>query len=203
MLALVLSPYASKIDIAYNDAERIGIEFAHNKYNTKVLLDNNANYSNVLSYLSCPNIKYVYYVGHGDSTGFSVYKDDNSGFMEVTADDINSIANGITGKTVELNSCNTFNGSLKVAFENANVKNFIGGTTYLSMGPSDDASKVFWTYFIRGNKNIGDSLKSAINLTDPSYYLHLDTDSGLWQADGFGILGSQSNMFVGNVNAKK
>ncbi|MFN7094787.1 MAG: hypothetical protein ACK4M7_05420, partial [Burkholderiales bacterium] len=111
------------------------------------LLDKDATITNYLNYLSCPNLKGFYSIGHGMNRGIMLH----DGFL--MAKKINEVLkNELEYKTiVEFNSCQVFNNPLKEAtIDEAHAQKFVGGINNLSIGTSELSSSCFWNQAFNG-----------------------------------------------------
>jgi hypothetical protein len=111
------------------------------KYNAKSLLDTDATVENYVAYLSCPNLKGFYNIGHGSEDGIML--DDGILSHDVISE---KLKDTLHEKVVVLfNSCEVFQDPLKGSLINdADAQKYAGGITPLRIGPSELASQCFW-----------------------------------------------------------
>jgi hypothetical protein len=173
---------------------RIAVEAAHSGHNVAILSDGMAHIEAFLSYLRCPNVAGVYYLGNGNPNAITLFASNSkeNKIVELTAKELRKagLDGHVSSKIIEFNSCNTFNGELKQVFMEAGVKNYIAGKTYLSLPWSSNASELFWVKLIRGG-TVKKSLDTGIYDMDPDYFIHQDDFLGY--VDTWGIYGNPDN----------
>lgn len=110
-------------------------------YVAKELLGDEASVESYMNWLSCPNLKAFYNVGHGSSDGIML----SDGVL--SHDNFTGELNKKLGEraVVLFNSCEVENDPLKSSItEDADAQKYAGGISNLVIGPSEAASKCFW-----------------------------------------------------------
>lgn len=122
------------IDYTYEKA------LAHG-YKVHKMLGNEASVENYQNWLTCPNLKGFFNVGHGSNTAIML----SDGILSNEFFN-NELKDKLHKRTVILfNSCNVHNDPLKGSVtESAEAQKYAGGITSLLIGPSEQASKCFW-----------------------------------------------------------
>lgn len=187
---LVISAYPYVA--AVNDSIAIVSEAAKKKYNTMTILDEKADGQTYRNWLSCPNLKGIYSIGHGTPEGIFVGNGDL-----VSYDFFNqpNMKNKYKNTTVIINACQVYNYPLgsTIMFGNAqeasefsenpgpNAYEFMGGHINLLMRVSERSSACFTAKAIEGAKMDYETLKQCIGtknihfqnfgLSNPGRYL--------------------------------
>lgn len=132
---------ADEIPTAKAVIEQVTTMATENGYTAAKMLGDEASVENYIGWLSCPNLKGFYNVGHGNDSGILLA----DGFLshEVFKTELNA---KLAARTVVLfNSCEVVNDPLKSSItEDANAQKYAGGITTLWIGPSEKASQCFW-----------------------------------------------------------
>lgn len=143
------------VEKVYADANAHG-------YKTIKLEGNAASIENYKNYLSCPQLKGFYNIGHGSPSGIML----SNGIL--SAKDFNAMQQKLQEKTViVLNSCQVFNDPLKSAvIAGADPQKYTGGISSLRIGTSEPASACFWSHAFNGEP-LSQWLNSCTQQLDP------------------------------------
>ncbi|VVC75468.1 hypothetical protein AQUSIP_07580 [Aquicella siphonis] len=162
---------------AVNESIEIVSEAAKKKYKTMTIVDENADGQTYKNWLSCPNLKGVYSVGHGAPDEMIVGKGDvlSYGFFNQP-----EMMNNFKNTTVVINACEVYNYPIgtNIMYGNAmlasdflrnpgpNTYEYMGGHTDLLMYSSEKSSACFMAKAIEGAKMDYDTLKQCISDQD-------------------------------------
>lgn len=153
---------------------------AKQKYKTVTILGDKADGKTYKNWLSCPNLKGFYSIGHGSPDAIMV---GNGDVIDYTFFANPQLVNKFKSTTVIFNTCQVYNfpfgteimyGNVETATEYAtnpgpNAYEFMGGHTNLMMVTSELSSACFMAQAIMGAKMDYDTLKLCIGKQDLHY----------------------------------
>lgn len=152
-------------------------EAAKKKYKTMTILNRQADAITYKNWLSCPNLKGVYSIGHGSPQELIVGNHEVLSYSFFSQPDM---VNKFKSTTVIINSCQVYNYPLgtNIMYGNAleatefstnpgpNTYEFMGGHTNLLMNSSEESSACFTAKAIEGARMDYDTLKQCISDKD-------------------------------------
>jgi hypothetical protein len=155
------------VEFAYKLAHRLG-------YKVVKLVGKSASVANYRKYLS-GHLRAFGHVGHGSAGGIAL----SNGFLWWNwFDGLTNIP--LSPAVVYFNSCETLNPPLQPAVMKAGARTFIGAKDdMLTIGPSEDVFKCFWTTVLKEKRPMRRSLKDCEKAHFPVIGEHgLSGDSG-------------------------
>lgn len=162
---------------AVNESIAIVSEEAKKKYKTMTIVNENADVNTYKNWLSCPNLKGVYSIGHGAPDEMIV---GNGEALSYSFFNQQTMVNKFKNTTVIINACQVYNYPMgtNIMYGNAmqasefsrnpgtNAYEFMGGHTDLLMFSSELSSACFTAKAIAGEKMDYDTLKQCISDKD-------------------------------------
>lgn len=155
-------------------------QIAKSKYKAVEVLTEQADGQTYANWLSCPNLKGFYTIGHGDNEGIMVGNDDVIDYQFFQS---NLLKQKYKNTTLVFNSCEVYNhplGSELLFGSNENKSSYrknpgptayqyVGGYTSLLIGSSEDISACFLSKAMSGAKMDNDLLQGCVSSYDFYY----------------------------------
>lgn len=164
-------------------------QMASTKYKSIKILDANADGQTYKNWLSCPNLKGFYTIGHGNNEGIMVGKGDFISYEFFKDEKFNR---KYQKTTLVFNSCDVFNAPLgpQLVFGNNSQRigylmkpgpkayEYVGGYIGLLIGSSEDISACFMSKAMTGVKMDYNLLKNCVGLYNFHYQDFALSDPG-------------------------